>query len=240
MNTTLMSKLLIAILAFSSISPVIAKSAETELAHQQVNDVAWSRAPRVQLREHELKGIDDRILVIRMYVNAQGRIEKTIIIQSSGIPSIDAKVERAVKVAKFQPYRENGVALPFMADQPFFIKAENGPSQSNQCIIDLKSKQWHAQQNGSKTNFTYLQKPNLYLHKAQLENQNRDLEIEFKLSNKNEVSNIHVVKSSGLHLIDKQVTELIHHSKFEAPRKFYQFYKLKFSDHIYFNLDDCN
>ncbi|ENQ2544058.1 TonB family protein, partial [Acinetobacter baumannii] len=48
-----------------------------------------------------------------------GKITNVRVTRSSSIPSLDDKVVRAVRSAKFKPYMENGVAYPIKAEQPF-------------------------------------------------------------------------------------------------------------------------
>jgi len=48
-----------------------------------------------------------------------GKIINARITRSSGVPALDDKILRAVRSAKFKPYKENGVAYPIRAEQPF-------------------------------------------------------------------------------------------------------------------------
>jgi protein TonB len=38
------------------------------------------------------------------------------------VPALDEKILRAVKGAKFKPYKENGVAYQIRAEQPFDLE----------------------------------------------------------------------------------------------------------------------
>lgn len=167
--------------------------------------------------------------------------------KSSGIAALDSKIERAVRSAKFKPYKENGVAYPFIAEQPFKlnlnkdmpITSSNSYTIPYECKYYFKSQIWRSQENNVKTPFKYLSKPSLVLLKNELENQDRAMDIEFKLSRKNEISDVKIIKSSGLPDLDLQVQRAINQAEVESPRKFYQLFKLKFTDHVYFYLNNC-
>ena len=87
--------------------------------------------------------------------------------------------------------------------------------------------------------FRYISKPQIYFLLSELGHQNRSVHVAFKLSKKNEVSDLQIIESSGKTHLDTQVLKSLKDAKFDAPRKFYQFYKLKFTDRIYFNKDNC-
>ncbi len=77
-----------------------------------VDSIAYDRMPKIeQPSNSELKG-EARKVVVRIVVNAAGKVDEVTIVQSSGITSIDNSVKRAVKRATFHPYRNNGVASP--------------------------------------------------------------------------------------------------------------------------------
>ena len=57
--------------------------------------------------------------MIHIEANEKGVIQVARVTKSSGIPALDEKIRRAVMSAKFKPYKENGVAYPISATQPF-------------------------------------------------------------------------------------------------------------------------
>ena len=80
--------------------------------------VQWSRSPKPTYSNRDLQG-ETRSVVVRIEANEKGVITDAQITRSSGIPTLDQKILRAVRSAKFKPYKENGVAYPIRAEQPF-------------------------------------------------------------------------------------------------------------------------
>ncbi|MDC4471135.1 TonB family protein [Acinetobacter baumannii] len=80
--------------------------------------VQWSRSPRLTVSPKDLQG-EARSVVVLIEADEKGKITNVRVTRSSGIPSLDDKVVRAVRSAKFKPYMENGVAYPIKAEQPF-------------------------------------------------------------------------------------------------------------------------
>lgn len=83
-----------------------------------IGQISWSRSPKPVYTNKDLQG-SNRIVVVSIEADAKGSITNVRVIKSSGLSALDDKIVRAVKGAKFKPYRENGVAYPFKADQPF-------------------------------------------------------------------------------------------------------------------------
>ncbi len=83
--------------------------------------VAWKSKPKPRLKAKDLEDVTNPMVVIRIDVDETGRI-KARIKQSSGSPKVDKEVIRAVQAARFHPYKENGVAMPFYAEQPFQLQ----------------------------------------------------------------------------------------------------------------------
>lgn len=83
--------------------------------------VAWKSKPKPRLKAKDLEVVTNPMVVIRIDVDETGRI-KARIKQSSGSPKVDKEVIRAVQAARFHPYTENGVAVPFYAEQPFQLQ----------------------------------------------------------------------------------------------------------------------
>lgn len=80
--------------------------------------VQWSRTPRPSYSNKDLQGESRRVVVL-IEANEQGNITNARITRSSGLAALDEKILRAVRNAKFKPYKENGVAYPIRAEQPF-------------------------------------------------------------------------------------------------------------------------
>ena len=83
--------------------------------------VAWKSKPKPRLKAKDLEDVTNPMVVVRIDVDETGRI-KARIKQSSGSPKVDKEVIRAVQAARFHPYTENGVAMPFYAEQPFQLQ----------------------------------------------------------------------------------------------------------------------
>jgi len=58
-------------------------------------------------------------VVLRVLISPQGMVQQVTVQSSSGYPRLDESAMRAVRVARFKPYTENGVAYPALADIPF-------------------------------------------------------------------------------------------------------------------------
>lgn len=80
--------------------------------------VQWSRSPKPSYNNNDLEG-QTRTIVVHIEANEKGVITSARISRSSGIPALDDKILRSVRSSKFKPYKENGVAYPISADQPF-------------------------------------------------------------------------------------------------------------------------
>lgn len=83
--------------------------------------ISWVRSPRPSYSNADLKD-SDRTIVVEIDADASGHVTNVKVIRSSGLDSLDQKIVRAVRGAKFKPYKENGVAYPFKAQQPFELK----------------------------------------------------------------------------------------------------------------------
>lgn len=83
--------------------------------------ISWARSPKSSYTNKDLQG-SDRNIVVSIEADASGRVINVQVIKSSGISTLDQKIIRSVQNAKFRPYKENGVAYPFKAEQPFELK----------------------------------------------------------------------------------------------------------------------
>lgn len=83
--------------------------------------IAWKRKPNIKITDSDLKTISNSTVMVRVDVDENGKIRATIT-QSSGSAKVDREIKRAVEAARFSPYTENGVAVPFYANQPFRLQ----------------------------------------------------------------------------------------------------------------------
>ena len=83
--------------------------------------VQWSRSPKPVYSNQDLQGENRRVVVL-IEANEKGSIVNARITRSSGVPALDAKTLRAAKGAKCKHYKENGVAYPIRAEQPFDLE----------------------------------------------------------------------------------------------------------------------
>ena len=82
--------------------------------------IQWSRSPSLSYDASDLQG-SPRSVTVLIEANEKGKVTNVQIVKSSGISALDEKVLRAVRGAKFKPYKENGVAYPIRAQQPFAL-----------------------------------------------------------------------------------------------------------------------
>lgn len=83
--------------------------------------ISWVRSPKPSYTNKDLQG-SDRVIVVAIEADTSGRVTNVRVTKSSGVPALDQKIVRSVQNAKFKPYKENGVAYPFKAEQPFELK----------------------------------------------------------------------------------------------------------------------
>ena len=82
------------------------------------NGAQWSRTPNPNYSNRDLAGQNRRIVVL-ISADEKGNISNVKLTQSSGLSNLDEKILRTVRNGKFKPYKENGVAISFTAEQPF-------------------------------------------------------------------------------------------------------------------------
>lgn len=93
-------------------TPAPAKADPAPATPKQVEGVAYKNPPQIDQPSDDELGGQARKVVVKVLINEFGRVDSIEIIRSSGIASLDSSVKRAVKRATFNPYRENGVAMP--------------------------------------------------------------------------------------------------------------------------------
>lgn len=81
-------------------------------------DIKWSRTPKPAYTKSELLG-EERSILLEITSDAKGNITSVRLKKSTGITALDNKFISAIKSGKFKPYMRNGVATPFVVDQPY-------------------------------------------------------------------------------------------------------------------------
>ena len=79
--------------------------------------VQWSRSPKLSFKSSELTS--SCRVVISIKANEKGSVTSASVKNSSCSPELTNKVSNSVRNAKFKPYKENGIAYPISAEQPF-------------------------------------------------------------------------------------------------------------------------
>lgn len=227
-------------MSLSALSHAVDTNQETRSLQRSANNISWLKKPRFKVNNDELKQQNRQISVV-IHADEKGEVAQVDIVQSSGLPELDKKIVRAVYQSKFRPYKENGVAVSFIVQQPFNLQLSTATfkEMTPVCTYHFKSEVWNKQQSDQSTPFRYKTQPRLTIISEQLVQQSRDIEFSFKLSRKNEISQVEISKSSGVNQIDSQIKYAVTHASITAPRKFWQFYKLKFNDRIYFDINHC-
>lgn len=70
--------------------------------------------PRLSVRRGETGRV-----IVRVLISPSGSVDQVSVRKSSGHSRLDDAALQAAKSARFKPYKENGVALPALADIPF-------------------------------------------------------------------------------------------------------------------------
>ena len=104
--------------SFSYAQAPISSEIKQDLSSQYIS---WKRPPKISFTNTDLKG-EDRTLIFKLFVSPDGTIAKTEIIKSSGVEELDLKLQHNMKSATFKPLIENGIAIPFVAEQPFNLE----------------------------------------------------------------------------------------------------------------------
>lgn len=233
--------------ADTPIAPTLSNNSNILELKLQNNGVQWARSPKPKLLNGDLEGKSRTIITI-IDADTRGKVTNVAIAQSSGLPDLDDILIQAIKVARFKPYKENGVNYSFRVQQPFeLIYDHNGTNNKSskrnnsptKCTYNFNSDVIQQQMQGQKTQFTYKQQPFLNILDSELNGESRSVSFKFKLSRKNIISDIIIVESSGLPTIDNKVFESIKYAQIRAPRKFYQLFKREFQDKIQFKLNEC-
>ena len=207
--------------------------------------LSWSRPPRVRIMPGDLEG-KPRNVIAAIEADTAGQITNVRIQQSSGLPDLDEMVIRAIKLARFRPYTENGVRYPVKVSQPFLFEANDYSStqksrkpQPYVCRYIFKSENIKKQLAHQPVPFQYQQLPKLALAMPLLEGADREVRFAFKVARNAQISGIRISQSSGIAEIDQMVIGALQDARIDAPRHFLQWGKLSFEDRIIFKLSDC-
>lgn len=235
--------LILGCISFAPYSIAAASNEQTQNTNTvqlSADHISWSRQPKIRLNNHEL-GQQSHQIDVMISANEKGEVTQVHITQSSGRPALDRKIVSAVYASKFRPYKHNGVATPITVTQSFSLQPSRTALKhtSAVCTYNFESEVWHKQQSDQRSAFRYNTQPSLRIVPEQLSQQSREIEFSFKLSRQNSISQVEILKSSGVQLMDAQVKYAVSHASITAPRKFWQFYKLKFNDRIYFDIKQC-
>ena len=220
--------------------PIESNINEKYIAALTPNSVSWRKRPTLNYSNNDLDG-QNRYINIRLHVSDKGIIEQTKIIYSSGLKSLDKKIEKTFLRASFRPFIKDSIATPFIVEQPLelLLNSDFSSSRKYQCIYYLNSKTYNAKTQQAPTSFTYTTQPQIPLEQLEVSKLNLNATVQFKLSLINKVSNVIITQSSGVPSIDEKLKNSILNAKIKAPRKFYQLFKLTFEDEVYLNQKNC-
>lgn len=104
--------------------PVQSTAPAVDMTPRDLGDAAgvnWKRKPKPVIDIYDLEKATSNVVILRIDVDAKGKI-KARVVSSSGNAKVDREMVRAVQAAQFEPYKENGVAVPFFAQQSFTVK----------------------------------------------------------------------------------------------------------------------
>lgn len=83
--------------------------------------IEWSRQPHFNFTNDDLNGMN-RQIIVEIEANENGIIENVSIIETTGIETLDMKVVRAIKAAKFKTFIQGGKAVGLKAQQEFNLE----------------------------------------------------------------------------------------------------------------------
>ncbi len=91
--------------------------------------VSWSRQPSISsIQLQRILTADDgkKTINLEIQADATGKVSSVKIIQSSGNSALDSYVVKQTYAAKFKPYKESGVGVPFKVRQDFTLAVTTG------------------------------------------------------------------------------------------------------------------
>lgn len=236
------SLLLLALSFFSLTTPTQAQvsSGFTEQMNiKNLPPVEWQIPPNFETTHEDLSQITSMQVDIAIFVDTSGHITKTKILKSSGSTGTDQKILLALKASKFFPYIENGIAMPFIGVQPFKL-SNKASTPIETCPYRFASNTWLNQLSGIPTkSFIYLNRPNLVLQHKELQSKDRTISFQFKISDKQRMTDIKITQSSGLSRLDHIILKALDSDQVQVTSKIAQQPNQIFEDSIDFKFSTC-
>ncbi|SPL69261.1 TonB C-terminal domain-containing protein [Acinetobacter stercoris] len=205
----------------------------------------WTKYPHPVYKIADLQD-RDRVAIIRVYANEEGKITKAEVKETTGLGNLDQKLVDAVLAARIKPYKKNGIALSTIGYQTFTLKvdeAEDDLSQKNKCTYHFDSKNWLKQHADKSVPFTYVNQPELNIDKDELKYADRTVKFKFKVDKNGEIKHVKLTKRSGINEIDQKVVTAVEQSQVGVKRTYktlWIYKKSTLSDQITFKINECN
>ena len=230
-----------ALLLNQSILADVAQTSSAQQAAELTRDSAqWRIAPRIRIQPCDLEN-QNRKLDLQITANPQGKVTDVKVLESTGVDHLDQKIIKTVYASRFRPTGET-----FTVSQAFALNFTGQPTalcrpvkQQNTCVYLFETKILGEQILKHKTPFQYKEVPKFFIHKDELKGESREIHFSFKLTNKDQISNIKINKSSGLNHLDQQVISALSTTRITSDKKWWQFYKVTHQDQIVFDLNKC-
>lgn len=162
-------------LSFLLFSPLITLHAEN-LQTVAIAQPQWKIQPVLSYTNEDLEN-KNRVVEVKITGNTEGKILRTHVVKSSGVPALDKKVQDAVIAAEFRPYSQ-----AFTVTQPFDMTLS--PLQNNKI---------------------WLVKPYISYQNMDLQGQNRQLILELMRNNTGLIQTIQILQSTGLKHLDEKI-----------------------------------
>ncbi len=207
-------------------------------AQLAIEQVQWQRAPRIRIESCDLEN-KDRYLDLEITADTNGKVTDVKVLQSTMLDHLDQKVIKAVFASRFRPIGESfrvTQAFNFTGQSSTACRPRNTPKT---CSYLFESHVLLEQALKHKTPFKYKEVPNFSTTKDALKGESREVHFSFKLSHKDQISNIKITKSSGLNNLDQQVISAFSTTKVTTDKQWWQFYKVTHQDRIYFDINKC-
>lgn len=91
-------------------NPLYAESLLVTDAPGQSAGVSFKKPPKIEFDNADLEG-QTRSAALKVFIDEQGKVSKIVVVKSTGLPKMDAKLIAAFKRVEFTPYMENGKAI---------------------------------------------------------------------------------------------------------------------------------
>lgn len=192
----------------------------------------WVRPPKPIYFNGDLEG-KSRNAEITFETDTTGTIINAKVIKSSGVKNLDNILLNSLYRARTSIYKENGIAFPIRAVQPFEMTINDNSSSSEKskliavtppqktCKFKLDTEIFKLQNNQETTPFHYVNTPIFYIYEYEVKKEKPSIEFAFHLSRNDIMSNLRITKSSGSDDIDARFLFAMRDVKIQAPRKFF-------------------